>query len=304
MNRREFLKTSAGALALAALAPMALPADDQKSQGAATPKRAIKKGIMWGTVGLKGSVLEKMKAIKEAGFEGTEMMSHMNQEEVLRGRDETGLIIPSVCGSLHWAKPLSHPDPKVRAEGLAALEQTLRDGKRYGASSVLLVPAVVNKEVAYTEAWTRSQAEIRKAIPLAEELGVKIACENVWNDFLLTPLEAARYVDEFNSPAVGWHFDVGNSLNYGWPEQWIRILGQRIQKLHIKEFSRKQRDDQGLWKGFKVPLLEGDNDWPAVMRALDDIGYHGWGIAEQPGADSPEGLKDISERMSRIFASA
>jgi len=74
---------------------------------------------------------------------------------------------------------------------------------------------------------------------------VKIACENVWNHFLLSPLEAARYVDEFNSPAVGWHFDVGNILNYGWPEQWIRILGPRIQKLHIKEFSRKKRDSEG-----------------------------------------------------------
>jgi len=256
---------------------------------------------MWGTVGLKGSVLEKMKAIKAAGFEGVEMMSHMDQEEVVRARDESGLIIPSVCGQHHWEKPLSHPDPKVRAEGLAALEQTLRDGKRYGATSVLLVPAVVTKEVDYTQAWTRSQAEIRKAIPLAEELGVKIACENVWNQFLLSPLEAARYVDEFNSPAVGWHFDVGNSLNYGWPEQWIRILGKRIQKLHIKEFSRKQRDQQGLWKGFSVALMEGDDDWPAVMKALDDIGYHGWGIAEQPGGDTPEGLADIAERMKKIF---
>ena len=155
---------------------------------------------MWGTVGVKGSVLEKMKAIKEAGFEGTEMMSHMDQDEVLRARDETGLVIPSVCGRDHWGKPLSDPDPKVRAEGLEALKQTLRDAKRYGASSVLLVPAVVSKEVSYADAYTRSQAEIRKAIPLAEELGVKIACENVWNHFLLSPLEAARYVDEFQQP--------------------------------------------------------------------------------------------------------
>ncbi len=228
-----------------------------------------------------------MKAIKEAGFEGTEMMSHMDQDEVLRARDATGLVIPSVCGRDHWGKPLSDPDPKVRAEGLEALKQTLRDGKRYGASSVLLVPAVVTKQVSYADAYTRSQAEIRKAIPLAEELGVKIAIEDVWNQFLLSPLEAARYVDEFHSPAVGWHFDVGNIINYGWPEQWIRILGPRIQKLHIKEFSRKKRDKEGLWKGFDVPLLEGDNDWPAVMKALDDVGYHGWAMTEQGGGDSP-----------------
>jgi hexulose-6-phosphate isomerase len=248
-------------------------------------------------------VLEKMQAIKAAGFEGVEMVSHMDQDEVLRARDATGLAIPSVCGRDHWAKPLSHPDPKVRAEGLEALKQTLRDAKRYGASSVLLVPAIVSKEVAYDDAYQRSQAEIRKAIPLAEELGVKIALENVWNQFLLSPLEAARYVDEFKSPAVGWHFDVGNILNYGWPEQWIRILGPRIQKLHIKEFSRKKRDKEGLWKGFEVKLLEGDDNWPAVMKAVDEIGYHGWAITEQDGGDSPEGLKDLSERLSKILAS-
>jgi len=302
MNRRDFLKTSSGALALASLTPAALAAEEKKTEAAAGAKRTIKKGIMWATVGVKGSVLEKMKMIKEAGFAGVEMMSHMDQEEVLRARDEVGLVIPSVCGKHHWEKPLSHPDAKVREEGLEALKQTLRDGQRYGASSILLVPAVVNKEVSYTEAYQRSQAEIRKAIPLAEELGVKIAIENVWNHFLLSPLEAARYVDEFNSPAVGWHFDVGNVLNFGWPEHWIRVLGKRIQKLHIKEFSRKRRDNEGLWKGFNVPFMEGDNDWPAIMAALEEIHYDGWGIAEQGGGDTPEGLKDLSQRMSKIFA--
>jgi L-ribulose-5-phosphate 3-epimerase len=302
MHRRDFLKASASALALAASAPGAFAADNEQPLAAA-PKRPVRPAIMWATVGVKGSVLEKMKAVKEAGFEGTEMMSHMDQDEVLRARDATGLIIPSVCGRDHWAKPLTDPDPKVRAEGLDSLKQTLRDAKRYGASSVLLVPGVVSQQVSYADAYTRSQAEIRLAVPLAEELGVKIAIENVWNHFLLSPLEAARYVDEFQSPAVGWHFDVGNILNYGWPEQWIRILGPRIQKLHIKEFSRKKRDNQGLWKGFDVKLLEGDNDWPAVMKAVDDIGYHGWAITEQGGGDSPEGLQDLVQRLQKILAS-
>jgi hexulose-6-phosphate isomerase len=297
MNRREFLVASGGAVAFSALGGLGARAQEAKG------KRSIKKGIMWATVGLKGSVAEKMKAIKEAGFDGVEMMSHMDQEEVLRARDETGLVIPSVCGRDHWSKPLSHPDAKVREEGLEALRQTLRDGKRYGATSILLVPAVVTKEVSYADAYSRSQAEIRKVVPLAEELGVKIAIENVWNQFLLSPLEAARYVDEFKSPAVGWHFDVGNVINYGWPEQWVRILGKRIQKLHIKEFSRKKRDDQGLWSGFNVPFLKGDNNWPEVMKALDEIGYDGWGIAEQGGGDSPEGLKGLAEAMTTIFAS-
>jgi L-ribulose-5-phosphate 3-epimerase len=294
MNRRGFLRASAGVVAVAVMAPGFVAA-------ATATKRELKKGIMWGTVGVKGSVLEKMKAVKEAGFDGAEMDSHMDQEEVLRARDATGLQIPSVCGVHHWGKPLTSPDPVVRAEGLEALRHTLRDAKRYGASSILLVPGTVGPDVSYADAWTRSQAEIRKAIPLAEELGVKIAIENVWNQFLLSPLEAARYVDEFNSPAVGWHFDVGNIVNYGWPEQWIRILGKRIQKLHLKEFSRKKRDAEGLWKGFDAKLLEGDDNWPAVMKAVDDIGYGGWVITEQGGGDTPEGLKDLVTRVNKIL---
>lgn len=296
MNRRDFLfKTGGAAFALSAFSPGVL-AGEAKGLG-------LKKGIMWGTVGVKGTVLEKMQAVKAAGFDGAEMNSHMNQDEVLRARDATGLVIPSVCGVHHWGKPLSHPDPKIRREGIDALKQTLRDGKCYGASSILLVPAVVNREVSYNDAYTRSQAAIREALPLAEELGVKIAIENVWNQFLLSPMEAARYVDEFQSPMVAWHFDAGNILNYGYPEQWIRILGKRIAKLHVKEYSRKKRDKEGPGKGFDVALLEGDNDWPEIMRAVDEIGYHGWAITEQGGGGTPEGLKDLSDRLSKILAS-
>jgi len=302
MQRRGFLKMGTSALALAALVPFGVFAAPAQSSGAAGTARKIKKGIMWGTAGVAGSVLEKMRAIKEAGFEGVEMNSHMDQAEVLSARDQTGLAIPSVCGAYHWNKPLSDPDPTVRAEGLAALEQTLRDAKCYGASSVLLVPAVVTKEVNYAQAWDRSRAEIRKAIPLAAKLEVKIAIENVGNQFLLSPLEAARYVDEFKSPFVGWHFDVGNNFsNGGWPEQWIRILGKRIQKLHIKEFVRRQRNDARP-RPSPARLLEGDNDWPAIMKALDDIGYAGWAITEQPGGDTREGLTDLAQRLGRILA--
>jgi len=299
-NRREFLKTGSGALAAAAISSAGLAAPDNP---AVPTKRKIRKAIMYATVGVKGSVLEKFQAIKEAGFEGVEPMSHMNQDEVVKALEATGLKAASTCCNTHWNKPASDPDPKVRAEGLEGLKQALRDARRYGASSVLFVAAVVNKDVTYADAYKRSQEEIRKAIPLAEELGVKIAIENVWNHFRLSPLEAARYVDEFNSPWVGWHFDVGNVIIYGWPEQWIRVLGKRIQKLHIKEFSREKANKEGLGKGFSVEFLKGDNNWPAVMKALDEIGYDGWGIAEQPGADSPEGLKKLSEEMDRIFAS-
>lgn len=300
-TRRQFLKTSGSAIALAALAHPALHAADAPAD--APKKRGIKKAIMWGTVGGGGSVLERFQRVKEAGFQGIEPNSHMDQKEVLEARDATGLQLPSVCDSVHWAKPLSDPNPAVRATGLEALKQSLRDAHAYGATSVLLVPAVVNKQVSYADAYTRSQAEIRKAVPLAEELGVTIAIENVWNQFLLSPLEAARYVDEFNSPRVGWHFDIGNVINYGWPEQWIRILGKRIAKLHIKEYSRSKRDKSGPYAGFAVPFLEGDNDWPSIMKALDEIGYNGWGISEQGGGGDLAGLKDLSERMDRMFAS-
>jgi hexulose-6-phosphate isomerase len=297
IDRRQFL-VGTGALLAASGFPAALSAADE------TPKkRSLKKAIMYATIAVKGSVMEKFQAVKEAGFAGVEPMGGMNQEEVLKARDATGLQLPSVCCHTHWAKPLSDPNPAAREVGLRGLEQTLRDAKAYGATSILLVPAVVNKQVSYADAYTRSQAEIRKVIPLAEQLGVKIAIENVWNSFLLSPLEAARYVDEFNSPVVGWHFDIGNVINFGWPEQWIRVLGKRIQKLHIKEYSRSKRDKTGPGSGFGVKFLEGDNDWPAIMKALDEIGYDGWGIAEQGGGDSPAGLKDLSDRMDKIFAS-
>jgi len=298
-TRRDFLKSAASAAAVAATLPgLALAAEAPSTDTAQVP---FKKGIMWDTVGVKGSLLAKFQAVKAAGFNGVEMSSHQDQQAVLKARDATGLAIPSVCGSQHWAKPLSDPDPAVREAGLEALRQTLRDAKAYGATSVLLVPGVVNAKVAYDECWKRSSEEIAKALPLAAELGVKIAIENVWNNFLLSPLEAARYVDEFNSPWIGWHFDVGNIVLYGWPEQWIRILGPRVVKIHLKEFSRKKCDQEGRWKGFAVKLLEGDDNWPAVMKAVHEIGYSDWFIAEQGGGDSPEGLSDLAGRIDKIL---
>jgi L-ribulose-5-phosphate 3-epimerase len=301
LNRRRFLEAGGRALAFAALVPAAMGAADNSNSP--PKKRNIKKGIMYATVGVKGSVLEKFKAVKEAGFDGIEPMSHMDQEEVVKALEATGLKAGSVCCSTHWHETLTHPNPAMRERGVEGLKQALRDAKRYGAPAVLLVPGVVDKQTSYAEAYQRAQESIRQALPLAEELQVKIAIENVWNQFLLSPLEAARFVDELNSPWVGWHFDVGNVINYGWPEQWVRILGKRIQTLHIKEFSRERRDKEGLWKGFDVEFMKGDNDWPAVMKALDEIGFTGWGIAEQPGGDSVEGLTKLSREMDQIFAS-
>jgi hexulose-6-phosphate isomerase len=224
------------------------------------------------------------------------------RDEAVKARDATGIIIHGVVDSVHWKDTLSHPDEAVRARGLAALKTALEDCKTYGGDTVLLVPGVVNKEVSYADAWTRSLAAIKEAAPFAEKARCKIAVENVWNHFLLSPLEAARFVDEINSPWVGWHFDIGNVITFGWPEQWIRILGKRILNLHIKEFSRKKRDAEGLSKGFNVELGEGDVGWPDVMKALDEIQYDGWGIAEVPGGDASR-MKFLAERMDKLFAS-
>ncbi len=293
MDRRTFMTLGSAGL-FASMLPDAF---------AAGTSRKIRKGIMWGTVGVPGSILEKARAVKAAGFEGVEPMGGMDVDEMLRALDDTGLKAGSVCCHTHWAKPLSDPNPAVRAVGVEGLRQSLKDAKRYGAPAVLLVPAVVNESVGYAEAYRRSQEEIRKVVPLAAELGVRIAIENVWNNFLLSPLEAARYVDEFESPFVGWHLDCGNLVHYGWPEQWVRILGKRIVTLHIKEYSRVKSDKLGKWAGFDAEFLKGDNNWPAIMKALDEIGYSGWGIAEQGGGGTPDGLKKLSGEMDQIFAS-
>jgi hexulose-6-phosphate isomerase len=172
--------------------------------------------------------------------------------------------------------------------------------KKYGGTTVLLVPAVVNETVAYDDAWERSTEEIKKMLPTAHETGIKIAIENVWNNFLISPLEAARYIDQFDDPMIGWYFDVGNIVRYGWPDQWVKILGRRILKVDVKEYSRKKQTDEGIWEGFKVKLGDGDSDWSKVNQALKQIGYSGWGSAEVPGGDRSR-LKEISQRMDRIF---
>jgi hexulose-6-phosphate isomerase len=291
VDRRGFLSVTGSALA-ASLGVHSLQADNEPSS-----RRALKKAIMYATIGFKGSVKEKFQAVKAAGFEGVEPMSHMRPEEVLAALQETGLKAASVCCDTHWAKPLSHPDEKVRREGLEGLMQALKDAQRYEASSVLLVPGVVNKDVSYEDCFKRSVAGIRRAVPLAKELGVKIAIENVWNNFITKPEQAKTFLDEIDSPQVGWHFDIGNAVKFSPPEEWIPVLGKRILKLHIKEFSKI--------KGFKVRFFEGDNHWPAIMKALDQVGYQGWGISEQPGEQSQDAqaMQDLSQRMDRVFAS-
>jgi hexulose-6-phosphate isomerase len=301
MKRRDFLQASAAAVAALSVAG--------PGRAAAPPRRLNKKGFMFGTLRVdpkkRTSVLERFQLLRAAGFAGVEVNSAMDQKEILAARDATGLEIPSVVIATHWAKPLTVPNPSEREIGLEGLRQGLRDAKVYGAKSVLLVPGVVNKDVSYADAFARSTAEIKKVVPLAESLGVAIAIENVWNAFLLSPLEAAAYVDAFKSPMVRWHFDVGNVINTGWPQHWIQVLGPRIAAVHIKEFSRKIRDEKGPRFGFQTELFTGDSDWPAVMAALDAVGYSGWLISEQyrtPNLSDADWLARLSAQMDKILA--
>ena len=295
-SRRTFLATTAGALASTPLANLA--AKPTTSPPPAQHRWAPQKAVKLDMVNVPGSLRDRFAVLRDCGFDGVELdsPSDLRHDDVLAARDKTGLQIPGVVDSVHWNKPLSDPDAAVRAAGVKALETALRDAKAFGASSVLLVPAVVSKQVSYLDAWTRSQAEIRKVLPLAAELQVKVLIENVWNQFLLGPTELARYVDELQSPWIGVHFDAGNLVQFGWPEQWVPILGPRIQKIDVKEYKRGRAGHQG----FDCALNEGDADWPAIVTALRKAGYDGWFTAEMRGGDATY-LRDLARRMNAFL---
>jgi hexulose-6-phosphate isomerase len=205
---------------------------------------------------------------------------------------ETGVPIHSIVYG-GWHAPFSDPDSKVIEKGLQGMETALRSAEAMGADTVLLVPGVVKETVGYGDAYKRSQEHIRKILPLAEELRVIIAVENVWNKFLLSPLEFARYVDELDSPWLRAYFDVGNVIIYGYAQDWIRTLGRRIVKIHLKDFRRK---------GYKwTNLLDGDVNWQQVRRSLDEIRYRGFMTTELSGGNEAY-LADLSRRIDRFTA--
>jgi hexulose-6-phosphate isomerase len=301
LSRRDFLAVSAATAAAALLARAGQPSD-------AAPKRTLRKAVMYGMIGAGTTIEDKFNILKDNGFSGVEMDSptSLSVDEIAAAQDKTGIKVHGLVDSAHWKYYLNAPDQAAQDEGVKALETALRDGKRLGCVSILLVPGLVNEKMSYDDCWKLTQKNIRRVLPLAKECNCKIAIENVWNNFIMSPLEAARYVDEFNDPIIAWHFDIGNVINYGWPDQWVKVLGKRIAKLHIKDFSRKKRNDQGLWKGFEVELGEGDAGWAAVMKALDETGYStapegNWATAEVGGGDEKR-LKTISEQMDKLFS--
>jgi L-ribulose-5-phosphate 3-epimerase len=282
MNRRVFLGTSLSAAAALAANPTRLP---------------IRKAVLFSMLPTSMSVAERFQLAHDAGFEQVECGTTPDvskAEELLAGAKQANIRIHSVMNSDHWRFPLSSPDPAVVAKCVDGMETSIRNAKLWGADTVLLVPAVVNPEVSYHDAWERSQQQIRKMIPLAKESKVIIAVEEVWNKFLLSPLEFARYVDDFNSPWVKAYFDVGNVVFYGYPQDWIRTLGSRIVKLHFKDF----RFRKGLTEF--VNLQEGDIDWKQIHAALASIGYQGSATVELKNGDA-DYLKDVSRRVDSIL---
>ncbi|WP_020475611.1 sugar phosphate isomerase/epimerase family protein [Zavarzinella formosa] len=297
MNRRDFLNASAIVGAGLFTGDLLIAAD---------PKRVpLKKAVKFGMIGAGKTVQEKFELIKKLGFQGVEIdsPSGLNLKEANEAQKATGIKIHGVVDSVHWRDTLSSPDEKVRAKGLAALIQALEDAKTVGADTVLLVPGVVNKDVTYEDCYKRSQEEVKKAIPTAEKLGVKIAIETVWNNFITKPEQMISYVDDLKSPFVGTYFDCSNMVKYGVSSgDWIRKLGKRLLKFDFKGYSlTKAKDAKNDWKGFDAKIGEGDENWPDVLNALAEVGYAGgWATAEVGGGGEAV-LKDIAERMDKIL---
>ena len=289
IDRRGFLEAAALSAA-AAFVPRAAFA-------AGSPKKAVLISMLPKEL----SYLDRFKLAVDAGFAGIEMRTVPNQQEAEEIRDastKSGLRVHSVMNSDHWNFPISSADPAVVDKSVAGMETSLRNARLWGADTVLLVPAVVNPQTSYQDAWTRSQKVIRERIvPLAQELKVVVAVEEVWNKFLLSPLEFARYVDEFASPWVKAYFDVGNIVFYGYPQDWIRALGPRIVKVHLKDFQLDRPNGRFTWKN----LGEGDIDWVEVRKAFGEIGYDGWMTTEISGGDAAY-LKDVVARFNRFLA--
>jgi hexulose-6-phosphate isomerase len=302
IGRRDFLRMTA---AISAAAMSGWTFSVAATEG---PKPKLKKAVKYAMVQLKGTHKEKLELVKKCGFLGVEIDSPgtPNLEELARASKETGIAVHGAIDSVHWDKSycLSHPDEKVRAKGLEALLGALKDAQTVGATTVLLVPGVVRSEefeggkqtVTYEQCWERSRAEVKKALPVAEKLGVKIAIEVVWNNFITKPEQLIEYIDSFKGDQggdwIGAYFDCSNMIKYGVPSaDWIRKLGKRVLKFDFKGYSKT--------KGW-VGIGEGDENWPDIVKALGEIGYDGWATAEV-ASGGEEWLKKVSALMDKIL---
>jgi len=290
IDRRTFLESAALVSGLSAL-------HSRTAASASVPKKAVLISMLPKEL----SFLDRFKIAVDAGFEGLEAQTVTDPrtaDEIKSASEKSGLRVHSVMNMAHWSHPLSSDKAEDVNQSVAGMETSLRNAKLWGADAVLLVPAVVNPQTSYQQAYTRSQKVIReRVLPLAQELKIIIAVEEVWNKFLLSPPEFVRYVDEFKSPWVQAYFDVGNVVFYGYPQDWIRTLGKRIVKMHLKDFKLDRPNGSFHWKN----LGEGDIDWPEVRKAIGEIGYAGYMTTEILGGDAAY-LKDVVARLNRFLA--
>jgi len=296
MTRRQILKTSA-ALPLAAWLDAARDAEARQSP----PPINIKRAVLVSMLPKELSWQDRFALAKAVGFDGIEMQTVTDQrdaEAIAKASESTGLVIHSVMNSDHWKYPLSSPDPEVVKKSVAGMKTSLMNAALWKAGIVLLVPAVVDAKTSYADAWGRSVPVIRdQLIPIASGFRVQIGIEEVWNKFLLSPLEFRRYLDEFQSPVIKAYFDVGNVVLYGYPQDWIRTLGRRIARLHLKDFKIDRGNGTFQWTN----LGEGDIDWPEVRSALAEAPNATWLTTEISGGDRAY-LTDVVRRVDRFLA--
>src|SRR5262252_360547 len=300
-TRREFLKSSVTAACAAGLGggglANSLVAGRTSKPLASPPVLSLKKGVWFGMLPEKLSIADRYKMARDVGFEVVQAPTEPDErqaEEVKKAAEAANIRIDSVMNMDHWKYPLSSSDRAVVENSLAGMRTSLHNAKLWGCDAVLLVPAVVNPQTSYKDAWARSQKQIRALLPLAEELQILIAIEEVWNKFLLSPLEMLTYINEFKHPLLRAWFDVGNVVLYGYPQDWIHTLGPTTVKVHLKDFKRSENGY--AW----VNLGEGDIDWPAVRQAFSDVGYHGSAIAELEPGDEVY-LRDVNKRVDRLL---
>lgn len=247
----------------------------------------MKKGLNFWCFDPGTGFIEGIRLAHRHRFDGVELVLEDSDlsgplqrfDEARVAASDLGIALPSLATDLFWRYPLSSAEDDVRAKAKDILKRQLEAANRLGASHILVVPGVVTADEAYDAVYDRALEALAEASAWAEASGVKIAVENVWNRFLLSPLEFRDFLDRIQSPWVGAYFDVGNVVAWGYPEQWIRILGQRIYRVHVKDFQRAV----GTMDGF-THLFDGDVDWAAVMASLADTGYldEGFLTAEVP----------------------
>ena len=297
LSRRQFVQTGA---VLAAASPLLASAGVSEPVPVASLQGRILKTLKIGMVRVGDTLTEKFKAAKAAGFDGIEL--NAPSFDVAAARQavaESGLPIDGTVCSSHWQVRHTDPDPEVRKRALETLKEALRKTHAVGGHTTLLVCGH-GKDGTEEECWQRSVENVAQAVPLAAELGVVIAIENVWNHFCYdheggsdqSADKFVKYCDELNSPWVGMQFDIGNHWKYGPTGDWIRALGRRVVKLDAKGFSRQ---DNKFTK-----IGEGDLDWDDVSAALKEINFYGWCAAEV-GGGGPERLAEVSANMDRVF---